>query len=122
METWKDIPHYENFYQASSFGRIKNKAGHILKPEFHYNGYLRVDLCKKTVCIKQYIHRIIATTFLENPSDYPLVNHKDLNKQNNAVENLEWASHKQNTQHYYSSRPVLASVASDEINVDDIPF
>ncbi len=106
METWKDIPKYEGIYQASTFGRIRNSAGLIMKLECTRNGYVRVDLCLSGVCIKTYIHRIIALVFLPSNPDSPYVNHKDLNKQNNRLENLEWISPSGNTQHYYDNRVV----------------
>lgn len=125
MQRWLDIPGYEGRYQASTFGHIRNAAKLVLKTETHYKGHLRVDLCIKGTCIKQYVHRLVAHTFLPNPHVYPLVNHKDLNKKNNNLENLEWCTYEYNTQHYHNNKHLLVSVATrpeDEINGEDIPW
>jgi hypothetical protein len=68
----------------------------IKKPSKLPKGYLRLGLCKNGK-IKYYsIHRLVAEAFIPNPNNYPCVNHKDENVQNNNVENLEWCTHKQN--------------------------
>lgn len=94
IEKWGKIKGHEN-YLVSTSGRIKNSdTGHILKPAVGTNGYLKVTLMpgRKT----ENIHRLVALTFLQNPNDLPQVNHKDENKLNNNVENLEWCSAKYN--------------------------
>ena len=105
-EIWKDIPEYEGLYQASNLGKIKsldrfNYKGHhnlekILKQKLNKNGYLSVSLCKNKKVKVCYIHKLIAITFLDNNNNYPCVNHKDGNKQNNIVDNLEWCSYTHN--------------------------
>lgn len=108
MEIWKDIPNYENQYQASNLGNIKsldrkiwnyNKKGRILKQNSNRNNYQYVSLNGK----KYYVHILVAKTFIENPNNYEQINHKDFNKQNNCVENLEWVSREQNINHYKKS-------------------
>lgn len=105
MEHWKDIKGFEGLYQVSDFGRVKSlnynhtNESRILKTRKQRNGYLLVNLNKKG---KQYfflVHRLVAETFLENPENLPQVNHKDENKTNNRVENLEWKSPKDNCNH-----------------------
>lgn len=101
-EIWKDIEGYKNKYQISNIGRIKSlnylRTGKekILKLHFDKDGYLILNLSKngKLKCVK--VHRLVAETFLENPKNYPCVNHKDENKENNNVNNLEWCSVKYN--------------------------
>lgn len=94
-EIWKDIPGYEGLYQASNLGRIKSllfNKEKILKAWVQNTGYLTVSLNNK----KFSLHRLIAKTFIENPNNYPIINHKDGNKLNNKVENLEWCTYKHN--------------------------
>ena len=91
MEIWKDINGYEGLYEVSNLGRVKSKRK-ILKP---INGeYLKVGLSKNGVQKTLYIHRLVAKTFLGRSNLQ--VNHKDENKHNNYVDNLEWISFKEN--------------------------
>ena len=101
-EVWKDIKGYEGKYQISSFGRVKtfryrnsHKVG-ILKPQKNVRGYLIVDL--KNHCNRKHftIHRLVAQAFIPNPDNLPQVNHKDEDKTNNHVENLEWCTNEYN--------------------------
>jgi hypothetical protein len=63
------------------------------------NGYYQVNLCINGKCKTFMLHRIIGILFIENPNNYPCLNHKDGNKLNNDVSNLEWVTHKENVQH-----------------------
>lgn len=104
-EIWKDIAGYEGLYQVSNFGRVKSLAklcGHRPKGETILNiqdtrGYKRVTLCKDNKLKKFQIHRLVAIAFIENPENKPCINHKDENKANNNVDNLEWVTWKENT-------------------------
>ena len=104
-EEWKDIKGFEGKYQASSLGRIRslNYRGntgkvHILKPQNCSNGYLRVDLYDKNYkCIHRTVHSLVADAFLPNPLNLPCVNHKDENKHNCTLSNLERCTHKYNS-------------------------
>ena len=102
MEEWRDIPGYEGFYQASNLGRIKStlfKKERILKTRKHPTGYELVNLKNKTY----RVHYLIALTYIPNPQKYKEINHRDENKQNNKVENLEWCNRKYNCS--YGSLP-----------------
>lgn len=99
MELWKELEEFPQ-YQISSYGRVKSfkryKEGKILKTKYT-NGYSRIGLINKEG--KQQfvnIHRLVATAFIPNPNNLPVVNHKDENKLNNHAENLEWCTIKQN--------------------------
>nr|DAP66827.1 MAG TPA: homing endonuclease [Caudoviricetes sp.] len=90
MEIWKNIELFER-YSVSNFGNVRNNiTGKILKPRKHTNGYVRVVLCKDKKRYDRYIHRLVAQAFISNPNNLPEINHKDENKLNNFVENLEW--------------------------------
>ena len=103
-EVWKDIEGYEGLYQVSNKGRVKSfhfGKEKILKPYLRANGYLM--LCLQVDKIKAHfiIHRLVATAFIPNPVNLPVVNHIDGNKQNNCVENLEWTTYSENEKHAY---------------------
>ena len=97
-EIWKDVVGYEGLYKVSNKGNVKSlnwkKRGYAknlwLKP--HKNGYWQVELAKDGVKKCFVVHRLVASAFIPNPNSYPQVNHKDENKKNNCVENLEWCN------------------------------
>lgn len=96
---WSDIPNYEGLYQISNTGLVKSfyhNKSKILKPGVDRDGYLLVVLCKNTTHTTHKVHRLVAQAFLPNPDNYPQINHKDENKQNNMVDNLEWCDNKYN--------------------------
>lgn len=95
-ETWKDIKGYEGLYQVSNFGNVRNKKFKILKPRKNKNGYFQVNLSKNNKHKNYYVHRLVAIMFLKNEYDYPCINHKDENKLNNNINNLEWCSYSYN--------------------------
>lgn len=98
LPEWRDIPGYEGLYQACDDGRIKSlfRYKRELKPNIMPNGYATVELFKNKSSQRFLIHRLIAITFLENPDAKSQVNHKDENKLNNTVSNLEWVSPREN--------------------------
>ena len=108
QEIWKDIKGYEGLYQISNLGNVKsiryfnhanNKAytrNRLLKTSKTEKGYLRVELYKKGKGKKIRVHRLVAETFLPNLYNFKEINHKDGNKQNNCVDNLEWCTHSYN--------------------------
>lgn len=96
---FKPIPGYRGRFYVNNKGEIlsdsaysaNNKGRRILKQSDN-NGYKTVTINGKT----NYVHRLVALTFIPNPNNYPCINHKDENKSNNNVENLEWCTHEYN--------------------------
>lgn len=110
IEQWVEIKNYEGLYEVSNFGRVKSLPGkirfrrvetseHILKPRFDGKKYEYVSLFPQTKQKNFKIHRLIANAFIKNPENKPEVNHKDGNKSNNNVENLEWSTRLENVRH-----------------------
>lgn len=97
-EIWKDIEGYEGIYQISNQGRVKSIGygkERIMKPVL-CRGYLHVGLWKNGSQKWYFIHRIVCQTFIPNTDNLTQVNHKDEDKTNNKVENLEWCDSKYN--------------------------
>lgn len=111
-EIWKNIKNYPN-YQISNLGRVKALKFYsnihkkyydrelILKEKTNRFGYKFVGLSNEFGRKNKIIHRLVAEAFIENPNKLPEVNHKDGNKSNNCVDNLEWCSRKENVLHSY---------------------
>lgn len=104
-DKWLPIKGYEGLYEVSNTGKVRSldrmvrnssgngtklSPGKILKQSDVGNGYLRVDLCKNGEIKHFAVHRLVASSFVKNPENLPMVNHKDENKENNSAENLEW--------------------------------
>lgn len=111
-EIWKDIIiekkgtvyDYTGLYQVSNLGKVRNsRTGRILKPATNGAGYQDVGLYKDKKEKKFLIHRLVATAFIPNPDNLPVVNHRDENQLNNHVDNLEWCTQKENV-NYGTSR------------------
>jgi hypothetical protein len=100
-EFWKDIKKYEGHYQASNLGRIRSIKfkSRILK--FHKSRYLFTHLSKNGKTEVLLVHRVIAQTWIKNPKNLLTVNHKDGNKLNNNIMNLEWCSPSYNIIHSF---------------------
>lgn len=92
-EIWKDIEGFEGLYQVSNMGRVKSlRRNIILKSQIARSGYKRIQLYNNKGYKHFQIHRLVATAFISNPDNLPQVNHKDENKANNCVDNLEWCT------------------------------
>ena len=109
-EIWKDIKGYEGLYQVSNMGRIKSidryvprkngklqhVYGKIMTSFDNGRGYKQVYLTKNSITKAHSVHRLVANAFIPNPDNLPQVNHKDEDKANNRVDNLEWCTQKYN--------------------------
>lgn len=122
QEIWKDVQGYEGRYQISSFGRVKvlpfwhnNRFGgymtqeHIINGRIGRKGYRYVAL-KKDNEVKEFkVHRLVALHFIQNPYGYPQVNHKDENKLNNCMSNLEWCTNQYNANYGTRTDRIIAA-------------
>lgn len=93
MENWEQIG--DTGYLVSNYGRVMNPKKVILRPVKTPKNYLVVSISRRQI----RVHRLVAKYFIPNPNILPEVNHKDCNKHNNHVDNLEWISHSDNIAH-----------------------
>jgi NUMOD4 motif/HNH endonuclease len=115
MEIWHPCVGFETHYEVSNLGNVRSiermvnhycgglkvNPSNILKAGKSKNGYLTVSFCIDGVKSNQSVHRLVARAFIENESNKPQVNHKDGNKHNNNVNNLEWVTRSENGLHAY---------------------
>ena len=115
-EIWKPVKWYEWIYEISNLWRIKSLSRFVHNKEWlpdykiperivwwwnNWNWYLFVTLYKDWLYKRMYIHRLVAIAFIDNPENLPQVNHKDWNKENNCVDNLEWCDNSYNNKHSF---------------------
>lgn len=120
-EVWKPINGYDGLYEISNLGRVKSlekvvyrsrgrsfiREESIMKPQTKHNRYPAISLYKNKKVKTFMVHRLVAEAFIPNPENKREVNHKDYDKTNNAVENLEWVTRKENIGYSICNRPKL---------------
>lgn len=107
---WRPVFGYEGLYEVSEYGDVRSVtrvvpsrhktrtiAGQLIKRFVDKYGYYRVCLCAKNKRSTKIVHRLVAEAFIQNPCNYPVVNHKDEDKTNNDYRNLEWCTVRYNT-------------------------
>ena len=114
VEIWKSVKGFEGYYEVSNLGRVRSidrvvfdkvrqcnrlLKGKVLTERDNGHGYKGVMFCKDHKLCQKYIHILVAEAFLDNPDNLPTVNHKDENKANNVVDNLEWCTHYYNNEY-----------------------
>lgn len=116
-EEWKDVAGYEGYYQISSMGRCRSLdrkvphpvhgsmkvSGRVLSPRESGYGYYYVSLCRNSELTSKMLHKMVSEAFLPNLYDKPHVNHKDGDKLNNSVDNLEWCTQQENIRHAFDT-------------------
>ena len=101
-EKWLPIKGYEKYYMISNLGRVKSlRTGKILKKRLTFDGYVKVTLTINYESKDFRVHRLVAEHFIPNPEGKETVNHIDGNKENNSVDNLEWATRSEQLYHAY---------------------
>lgn len=107
-EEWKAVPGYEGYYEVSNIGRVRSVTRKIIdrtgRSHTYYGkllsatsdgsqwGYKHITLMRGGKYKTIRVHRLVATAFIPNPMNYPVINHKDCNPANNIVDNLEWCT------------------------------
>lgn len=102
MEDWREVVDNEN-YMVSNTGRVRRRGSDYDHSTYGMKGYQLVDLYSSGVRTKKRVNRLVAEAFIPNPDNKPEVNHKDGNKSNNNVENLEWVTKKENCRHAWDN-------------------
>lgn len=119
-EIWKDVIGYEGLYQVSNTGKVRSiertftmenrwgskiemqvKAKELVISKYKNYGYTYCSLCKEGKAKKFKMHRLIAIHFIDNPENYPFINHINAIRDDNRIENLEWCTHSHNMKHKF---------------------
>lgn len=130
-EEWRDIVGFDGFYQISNRGKVRSYGGrngqrkgeeYLRALNATHDGYLKVRLIKGAKDITKRVHVLVAEAFIPNPNNFTTVNHKDGDKTNNHVENLEWADRSKQMIHAYAlglKKPIRGSKNSQAKLTDD---
>ena len=124
-EVWKDIAGYDGLYQVSNLGRVRSlKFGKvkILKLGKVRNRYIQVGLYKNRERKMCKVHRLVGQAFLLNPNNLPEINHRDEDKTNNRVENLEWCDRKYNNNFGTHNQRVAEKMTNGKLSKTVLQF
>jgi len=120
MENWKEIKGYEGSYQVSDLGKVKSiKSGKekILKNTNDMAGYLKINLYKNGVRKTRKVHRLVLLAFKDNIEKKPHGNHIDKIRTNNRIDNLEWCTSTENSQHSSKFDWIQINVIREATNI-----
>lgn len=129
-EEWRDVIGFGGFYQVSNTGKVRSccnshgtkGAWKLRSLSVNHDGYLKVRLIQGDKDLTKRVHTLVAEAFIPNPNNFTTVNHKDGNKTNNHVDNLEWADRSQQMIHAYKlglKKPIRGSANSQAKLTDD---
>ena len=123
IEIWRDIKDYEGLYQISNLGNVKSLYRKCSKNGNRSigtdnKGYKRLYLNKNGKRKSHRVHRLVASAFIPNDKNFPQVNHKDENKENNRVDNLEWCTNEYNNNYGTRSERQARTLRMELIGVD----
>jgi hypothetical protein len=120
-EIWKPVVGFEGKYQVSNFGNVRSlrfrnqNFPKDLTQKTNNKGYKVVDLTDKGKNKPALVHRLVAMAFIDNPNNFPIVNHKDENPQNNHADNLEWCTYSYNTIYSMNIHPERKRINADNL-------
>lgn len=124
-ETWKDVEGFDGLYQVSDKGNVRSSYNNnfkgdvfngILKQKKNRSGYMEVSLCKDGRKRSFLVHRLVAIAYIENPFNLTQVNHKDEDKSNPSMDNLEWCTQKYNAT--YGENPKVKNTKVRQFDFD----
>lgn len=129
-EIWRNVVGYEGLYMVSNFGRVKSFYGigeRLLTPSVNKSGYQYTVLTDKNKIRKSLkVHTLVARAFLPNPENKPVVHHRDSNRANNRVNNLEWVTHRENTAYAVQNgsydKPDSCASPRAKLTADDVRY
>lgn len=133
-EEWRPVVGWEGMYEVSSLGRVKSVnrrivsssgvvqpvVGRVLAQKQCRDGYLMVCLCRNNKPWFSSVHRLVSAAFIPNPCGLPQVNHKNLDKSDNRVCNLEWVTQEQNTEHAVANGAFGGPSSGVRLTADDV--
>lgn len=115
-ESFVDIEGYEGLYKINPFGKVINCSNNRELIKTKKDGYFYVSLRKDSKLKKNLVHRLLAKAFIPNPNNYPCINHKDENRSNNSLDNLEWCTYEYNS-NYGTRNKRLSEISSEKCGV-----
>lgn len=123
MEQWRKIAGYEN-YSVSNYGRVRNdNTNKVFEGKKQNTGYIDIVLCHNGVRKHFLVHRLVATAFVPNPNNYPIVNHKDENKTNNNIGNLEWCDKSYNAKYgNATAKRIMNNCKTVRVIIDGVEY